>query len=112
MHNTNTLTKSRNFILHKCGIHRYLYTKKMAVHSETFFSLWAKKELIMLFWPIFAILWCPVVTLVILKGIPKNRRKKKKKKNNNNNNSKNLKVQKIQTNKFKKNPKNPKKSKK
>ena len=29
-----------------------------------FFALLAKKELIMLFWPIFGDFWCPVVTLV------------------------------------------------
>ena len=32
--------------------------------AEAFFALRAKKELIMLFWPIFGNFWCPVVTLV------------------------------------------------
>ena len=36
--------------------------------AEAFFALRAKKELIMLFWPIFGIFWCPVVTLVTLKS--------------------------------------------
>ena len=32
--------------------------------AEALFALWAKKELIILFWPIFGNFWCPVVTLV------------------------------------------------
>ena len=32
--------------------------------ADAFFALLAKKELIMLFWPIFGNFWCPVVTLV------------------------------------------------
>ena len=32
--------------------------------AEAFFALRAKKELIMLFWPIFGDFWCPVVTVV------------------------------------------------
>ena len=32
--------------------------------AEVFFALRAKEELIMLFWAIFGIFWCPVVTLV------------------------------------------------
>ena len=32
--------------------------------AEAFFALWAKKELIMLFWPILGHFWCPIVTLV------------------------------------------------
>ena len=32
--------------------------------AEAFFALWAKKEIIMLFWPSFGHFWCPVVTLV------------------------------------------------
>ena len=32
--------------------------------TEAFFAIWAKKELIMLFWPIFGHFWRPVVTLV------------------------------------------------
>ena len=32
--------------------------------AEAFFALWAKKELFMLFWPIFGNFWCPVVTMV------------------------------------------------
>ena len=48
--------------------------------AEAFFALREKKELIMLFWPIFGIFWCPVVTLVTLKGIPKTKKIQKKKK--------------------------------
>ena len=32
--------------------------------AEAFFALQAKKELFMLFWPIFGDFWCPVVTMV------------------------------------------------
>ena len=32
--------------------------------AEAFFALRAKKELFMLFWPIFGNFWCPVVTVV------------------------------------------------
>ena len=32
--------------------------------AEAFFALRAKKELIILFWPIFGIFWSPVITLV------------------------------------------------
>ena len=32
--------------------------------AEAFFALGAKKELFMLFWPIFGDFWCPVVTVV------------------------------------------------
>ena len=36
--------------------------------AEAFLALRAKKELITLFWPIFGIFWCPVVTLVTFSG--------------------------------------------
>ena len=36
--------------------------------AEVFFVLWAKKELIMLFWPILGNSWCSVVTLVTLRS--------------------------------------------
>ena len=51
--------------------------------AEVFFALRAKKELIMLFWPIFGFFWCPVVTLVTfssnLKNFERNPKKPKKK---------------------------------
>jgi hypothetical protein len=66
--------------------------------ADAFFALRAKKELIMLFWPIFGDFWCPVVTLVTfssnLSNFERNAKKPKKFK----------KIQKIS--------KNPKKSKK
>ena len=75
--------------------------------AQAFFR--AKKELIMLFWPIFGIFWCPVVTLVTFSSnhsnIERNRKKPKKSK-------KKIiqKFQKIQNSKKSKNKKNPKKS--
>ena len=47
--------------------------------AEAFFALWAKKELIILFWPIFGIFWCPVVTLVTFSSNISNNNQKKKK---------------------------------
>ena len=75
--------------------------------AEAFFALRAKKKLIMLFWPIFGIFWCPVVTLVTfssnLSNFERNPKKTKKiQKNKNPKISKNPKI--------KKKPKNPKKS--
>ena len=40
------------------------YAGLLLAPAEAFFALRAKKELIMLFWPIFGNFWCPVVTLV------------------------------------------------
>ena len=54
--------------------------------AKAFFALRAKKELIMLFWPIFGSFWCPVVTLVTFsstlsnfEGNPKKPKKNPKK---------------------------------
>ena len=51
--------------------------------AEAFFALLSKKELIMLFWPIFCNFWCPVVTLVTfrrnLSNFERNLKKKSKK---------------------------------
>ena len=65
----------------------------------------AKKELIMLIWPIFGIFWCLVVTLVPfssnLRNFERNQKKLKNPK----------KIKKISKNpKFQKSPKNPKKN--
>jgi hypothetical protein len=48
-----------------------------------FFALRAKKELFIMFWPIFGNLWCPVVTVVTfssnLRNLEINQKKKTKK---------------------------------
>ena len=54
--------------------------------SRGFVSLRAKKELIMLFWPVFGNFWCPVVTLVTfssnISNFERNTKKTKKIKKN------------------------------
>ena len=87
------------------------------LRPRLFLALRAKKELFMLFWPIFGDFWCPLVTVVTfssnLSNFERNQnnfkiQKKKSKKFQKIQKSK--KIQKIQ--KIQKNPKNPKKSKK
>ena len=65
--------------------------------AEAFFALRAKRELIMLFWPIFGNFWCPVVTLITFSSNISNFERNHKK------NKKSKKIQKIH--------KKPKKSK-
>ena len=74
--------------------------------AEAFFALLAKKELIILFWPIFGIFWSPVITLVTFSSNISNNNKKKSKKFQKNSNN----FKKIPN--FKKRPKNPKNLKK
>ena len=63
--------------------------------AEAFIALRAKKEVIMLFWPIFGIFLCPVLTLVTfssnINNFERNSKKTLKKKQKNPKNSKNLK---------------------
>ena len=83
-------------LLHKTRRYRYRYASLLlAPAAKAFFALRAKKELIMLFWPIFGNFWCPVVTLVTfssnLSNFERNPQKTKKKKPKNQKISKNLK---------------------
>ena len=54
--------------------------------AEAFFALRAKKELVMLFLPIFGDFWCPVETVVTfssnLSNFERNKKTKKSKKSN------------------------------
>ena len=48
--------------------------------AEGFFALLSKEEISMMFWPIFVIFWCPVVTMVTFSSNISNFTRKKKKK--------------------------------
>ena len=66
------------YVLQVVGISPVIYTRRysplrgltssscggLRPSAEAFFALRAKKELIILFWPIFGNFWCPVVTVV------------------------------------------------